>query len=283
MRSLALLSLNSKSISFESSPGCSPFLHPNSADIFLHSFTMPDEPLFELIASQRTTVARSRPVFVMSRFGGIFGNDDRENASAGPSTAATAPATLKKQFVFASRVSFNETKIRPEPSKSPVIMNTTGVDVIETRIEPSAAEEVTEETMSFEMEKYKSSLKPQNVSHRRRRQRYNAADIPKTALAARAISSAPQKPYVCEMCDKAFAQYGYLVVHRRSHSGERPYVCDVCEKRFTQSGNLTVHKRTHLAKKKSPKICYKCNKTFLRVSNFTKHVSVHFKLDPPVL
>lgn len=89
------------------------------------------------------------------------------------------------------------------------------------------------------------------------------------------------RPYMCDICDKAFSQYGYLIVHRRAHTGERPYVCHTCGKRFTQSGNLTVHKRTHVVKIKTANFCYKCNKTFLRVSNFTKHLSVHFKLDPP--
>lgn len=89
------------------------------------------------------------------------------------------------------------------------------------------------------------------------------------------------RPYECEVCGKAFSQYGYLVVHRRAHTGERPYACTYCSKRFTQSGNLTVHKRTHMFKTKTVNFCQKCNKFFLRVSNFNKHLSIHFKFDPP--
>lgn len=43
------------------------------------------------------------------------------------------------------------------------------------------------------------------------------------------------RPHVCEVCGRSFSQHGYLVVHRRAHSGERPYACTECHKRFVTS------------------------------------------------
>lgn len=90
------------------------------------------------------------------------------------------------------------------------------------------------------------------------------------------------RPYVCRVCGKAFLQHGYLVVHRRAHTGERPYCCMICLKRFTQSGNLNVHMRSHEAKIKTANFCFKCNKTFLRASNYSKHLNGHINIDSSV-
>lgn len=293
--------------SHTTSSECNPFLHPNSGDKFLHSFSTPDEYLFELITSQKATVARNRPVFVMSKFGNMFnGNNDCDCISTIPKMIKKTITSRKPATMIVNRNNFDETEIRDEAFKLPTIFNTMKAKL---KIEPSSStQEISEssskalhttlptiktkqtpeqmaETMIIENEQQKcrKSLELQNNSNIQRQYfQTNAADISTTMVTTKTISNTTPKPYVCEMCDKAFSQYGYLVVHWRSHSGDRPYVCEICEKRFTQSGNLTVHKRTHFVKKKLPNICYKCNKTFLRVSNFAKHLSVHFKLDPPI-
>ena len=44
-----------------------------------------------------------------------------------------------------------------------------------------------------------------------------------------------EKPYECDVCEKAFRHSNALKDHVRIHTNEKPYECDVCEKRFTQS------------------------------------------------
>jgi len=52
-----------------------------------------------------------------------------------------------------------------------------------------------------------------------------------------------EKPYECDVCDKAFRQSSDLKKHMRIHTNEKPYECDVCEKRFTTSSDLQRHVR----------------------------------------
>ncbi|MHA1910754.1 MAG: C2H2-type zinc finger protein [Candidatus Kariarchaeaceae archaeon] len=56
------------------------------------------------------------------------------------------------------------------------------------------------------------------------------------------------KPYICEVCGRAFADGSNLQRHMRTHSGEKPYVCEECGRAFAQSGDLTKHMRTHTGK-----------------------------------
>ena len=49
-----------------------------------------------------------------------------------------------------------------------------------------------------------------------------------------------EKPYECDVCDKAFVGK-FLKVHKRVHTKEKPYEYDVCEMRFRQSGHLKRH------------------------------------------
>ena len=53
-----------------------------------------------------------------------------------------------------------------------------------------------------------------------------------------------EKPYECDVCDKAFRTSGGLTQHKRIHTKEKPYECHVCDKAFRQLGTLQKHMRT---------------------------------------
>lgn len=53
-----------------------------------------------------------------------------------------------------------------------------------------------------------------------------------------------ERPYVCNICGRAFTQSNDLALHMRRHTGARPYACGMCPARFIQSGQLKNHRRT---------------------------------------
>jgi KRAB domain-containing zinc finger protein len=82
-----------------------------------------------------------------------------------------------------------------------------------------------------------------------------------------------ERPYTCDVCNKAFSQQSYLVQHKLIHSSERHYTCDVCNMAFNQHSSLTLHKRTHNGD--CPYTCDVCNKAFSLHSNLIRHQLVH--------
>jgi len=82
-----------------------------------------------------------------------------------------------------------------------------------------------------------------------------------------------EKTFVCEVCNKAFAQKHYLKGHMRVHTGERPYKCSQCEKTFTQLSTLSKHMPTHTGK--WPFTCDLCPKGFAKRSELDHHQAKH--------
>ncbi|XP_030376069.1 zinc finger protein 26-like [Scaptodrosophila lebanonensis] len=53
------------------------------------------------------------------------------------------------------------------------------------------------------------------------------------------------KPFKCDLCDKAYPVYFELKVHRRQHTGEQPFQCSVCGKAFARQDKWKQHVLTH--------------------------------------
>ena len=50
---------------------------------------------------------------------------------------------------------------------------------------------------------------------------------------------------MCDLCQKSFPQ---LEIHKRSHTGEKPFKCDLSEKAFRKLAHLICHKLSHSGK-----------------------------------
>uniref|UniRef100_A0A8D0VPE0 Zinc finger protein 8 n=1 Tax=Sus scrofa TaxID=9823 RepID=A0A8D0VPE0_PIG len=100
-----------------------------------------------------------------------------------------------------------------------------------------------------------------------------SAGPPGAGRATPAGARAPDKPYKCADCGKAFNHNAHLTVHKRIHTGERPYTCKECGKAFSQNSSLVQHERIHTGDK--PYKCPECGKSFCHSTHLTVHLRIH--------
>ena len=84
----------------------------------------------------------------------------------------------------------------------------------------------------------------------------------------------PAKPFVCPICQKAFAKRQYLYSHRPVHTKEKSYTCPQCNKKFSRISNLKEHERIHLA---ASYPCPYCKRKFKQSNNRKSHMMIHAK------
>lgn len=81
------------------------------------------------------------------------------------------------------------------------------------------------------------------------------------------------KPYVCNVCSRAFTKSTYLQLHLRTHSGEKPYICQYCNRAFARANTLARHITMHTGEAKYQ--CTTCKKSFRRLTSLNEHVYTH--------
>ncbi|KAG9272161.1 zinc finger protein 37-like [Astyanax mexicanus] len=92
----------------------------------------------------------------------------------------------------------------------------------------------------------------------------------------REMKAKPNKPFKCDICEKAFTTGTSLESHRRVHTGVTPYTCAICQRKFKQSSQMNAHVRTHSGEK--PHTCDVCGikfsrKNYVRIHKEKKHLA----------
>ena len=87
-----------------------------------------------------------------------------------------------------------------------------------------------------------------------------------------------EKPFICSVCNKAYARRSHLSVHYRVHTGERPFVCEECGKDFTEKRFLNDHMQTSHSgggvggKDSGPLRCPNCYREFAYKTSLKQHL-----------
>ena len=91
-------------------------------------------------------------------------------------------------------------------------------------------------------------------------------------------SAGQTEKYSCPECGKYFSSAGVLKKHKMWHSGQRPFQCEVCSKSFVQKSHLKVHYAKHTGER--PFLCLECGKNFSTKQHLKEHSKLHAGTKP---
>ncbi|GJQ81007.1 hypothetical protein Trydic_g23435 [Trypoxylus dichotomus] len=94
----------------------------------------------------------------------------------------------------------------------------------------------------------------------------------------KASKHSEERPYRCNVCDKAFKVPSALWKHTLIHVNDKKYVCEICGKGFVEMVGLTKHKITHTTEKNF--VCTTCGKAFMRKRTLGWHLKKHLEDKP---
>ncbi|CAG9133816.1 unnamed protein product [Plutella xylostella] len=84
------------------------------------------------------------------------------------------------------------------------------------------------------------------------------------------ITHFKSKPYVCDVCSKAFTTQNTLTAHLGIHTGVKRHQCEICEAKYSSATGLKKHVyRQHSGK--MPNACDMCEKAFVYQSELDLH------------
>ena len=90
-----------------------------------------------------------------------------------------------------------------------------------------------------------------------------------------------EKKFKCNECEKAYYSQSHLKVHiNAQHTGIKPYVCDICGKAYARSDSRSAHRRLHFGIKKFKCTFEGCDKAFGYHSHLQSHLKFHTKERP---
>lgn len=84
-----------------------------------------------------------------------------------------------------------------------------------------------------------------------------------------------QRPFSCVLCNKSFKTKGSHDAHMIVHTDTRNYQCPHCDKKCRKRYDLTLHIRTHTGEK--PFKCSVCGRGFVQMCDTRKHEMLHFR------